>query len=352
MDDVRAVLDAVGSRQAALLGVSEGGPLCALYATTYPERTRALVMIGTYAKRRWAPDYPWAPTDEQGERFLEEIQRTWGGPVGLEARAPSVAARPGVPRLVEHLPAHGRQPRRGAGADADERRDRRARRAAGDPRADADPAPHRGSAADDRRGPLRRLADSRRHADRAARRGSPAVRRRPGHHARRDRALPRPRARRRRCRPRAGDHPHREDRRGRTPRHDRRSRPRRGPTSTASAAACWRSRRRRSRPPSTVRPGPSAAPRRWSRQARGRTARCGPACTPASASWSPARCAASPSASRATWRRWPGPARSSSAGRWSTSSPDRASSSSRAAPQPFGDNGDRFEIFAVRTPAA
>ena len=78
MDDVRAVLDAVGSRQAALLGVSEGGPLCALYATTYPERTRALVMIGTYAKRRWAPDYPWAPTDEQGERFLEEIQRTLG----------------------------------------------------------------------------------------------------------------------------------------------------------------------------------------------------------------------------------------------------------------------------------
>jgi len=94
MDDVRAVLDAVGSRQAALLGVSEGGPLCALYATTYPERTRALVMIGTYAKRRWAPDYPWAPTEEQGERFLEEIQRTWGGPVGLEARAPSVAHDP------------------------------------------------------------------------------------------------------------------------------------------------------------------------------------------------------------------------------------------------------------------
>ncbi len=94
MDDVRAVLDAVGSRQAALLGVSEGGPLCALYATTYPERTRALVMIGTYAKRRWAPDYPWAPTDEQGERFLDEIHRTWGGPVGLEARAPSVAHDP------------------------------------------------------------------------------------------------------------------------------------------------------------------------------------------------------------------------------------------------------------------
>jgi pimeloyl-ACP methyl ester carboxylesterase/DNA-binding winged helix-turn-helix (wHTH) protein len=89
MDDVRAVLDAVGSRNAALLGVSEGGPLCSLYATTYPERTLALAMIGTYAKRRWAPDYPWAPTVEEGERFLDQIRHNWGGPVGIETRAPS-----------------------------------------------------------------------------------------------------------------------------------------------------------------------------------------------------------------------------------------------------------------------
>jgi pimeloyl-ACP methyl ester carboxylesterase/DNA-binding winged helix-turn-helix (wHTH) protein len=89
MDDVRAVLDAVGSRSAALLGVSEGGPLCSLYATTYPERTLALAMIGTYAKRRWASDYPWAPTPEQRERFFDEIRRNWGGPVGIETRAPS-----------------------------------------------------------------------------------------------------------------------------------------------------------------------------------------------------------------------------------------------------------------------
>jgi DNA-binding winged helix-turn-helix (wHTH) protein/pimeloyl-ACP methyl ester carboxylesterase len=89
MDDVRAVMDAVGSERAALLGVSEGGPMCSLFAATYPEKTLALVMIGTYARRLKAPDYPWGPTVTEHEAFLDEIQRDWGGPVGLEARAPS-----------------------------------------------------------------------------------------------------------------------------------------------------------------------------------------------------------------------------------------------------------------------
>ncbi len=89
MDDVRAVMEAVGSDRAALCGVSEGGPMSALFAATYPERTAALVMIGTYAKRIWAPDYPWAPTAEQRNHFFEEIQKNWGGPVGIEERAPS-----------------------------------------------------------------------------------------------------------------------------------------------------------------------------------------------------------------------------------------------------------------------
>ena len=91
MDDVRAVMDAVGSERAALCGVSEGGPMCSLFAATYPEKTAALVMIGTYAKRAWAPDYPWAPTPEERQEFFAEIQRHWGGAVGLEERAPSVA---------------------------------------------------------------------------------------------------------------------------------------------------------------------------------------------------------------------------------------------------------------------
>jgi hypothetical protein len=94
MDDVRAVMEATGSRDAVLLGVSEGGPMCSLFATTYPEKTRALIMIGSYAKRLWAPDYPWAPTKEARERFFDEIRTNWGGPVGIEARAPTRAGDP------------------------------------------------------------------------------------------------------------------------------------------------------------------------------------------------------------------------------------------------------------------
>ncbi|HEV8194596.1 MAG TPA: alpha/beta hydrolase, partial [Ktedonobacterales bacterium] len=91
MDDVRAVMDAAGSEHAALLGVSEGAAMCALFAATYPERTSSLIMLGGFARRSWAPDYPWGATEEERRRFLEQIERGWGGPVALARRAPSRA---------------------------------------------------------------------------------------------------------------------------------------------------------------------------------------------------------------------------------------------------------------------
>src|ERR1051325_3882473 len=94
MDDVRAVMNAVGSERAALCGVSEGGPMCSLFAATYPEKTLALVMIGTYAKRIHDAEYPWGPTAEQREQFFEVMRKQWGGPVGIDERAPSVAHDP------------------------------------------------------------------------------------------------------------------------------------------------------------------------------------------------------------------------------------------------------------------
>jgi len=94
MEDVHAVMDAVGSERAVLVGVSEGGPMCSLFAATYPERTAGLVMIGTYAKRIRDDDYPWAPTLDQRNKFFEIVRRDWGGPVGIEERAPSMANDP------------------------------------------------------------------------------------------------------------------------------------------------------------------------------------------------------------------------------------------------------------------
>ncbi len=91
MDDMRAVMDAVGSRRAALLGVSEGGPMSILFAATYPERTSALVLYGSYARRMWAPDHPWGRTEEEMTRILERSEREWGGPVAIDLWAPSEA---------------------------------------------------------------------------------------------------------------------------------------------------------------------------------------------------------------------------------------------------------------------
>ena len=91
MDDLRAVLDAVGSHHAVICGVSEGGPMSALYAATYPEKTLALIMIGTYAKRIREIDYPWGPSPAEHQDFLRELESQWGGPVGIKLRAPSMA---------------------------------------------------------------------------------------------------------------------------------------------------------------------------------------------------------------------------------------------------------------------
>ncbi len=92
MDDVRAVLDATGSKHAALFGISEGGPMSILFATTYPERVSALVLYGTYARRVGAADYPWGPSPDEHRDYINIVEREWGGPVQLQWWAPSVAA--------------------------------------------------------------------------------------------------------------------------------------------------------------------------------------------------------------------------------------------------------------------
>jgi alpha/beta hydrolase fold/Adenylate and Guanylate cyclase catalytic domain len=95
MDDLRAVMDAAGSERAVLMGSSEGGPMCMLFAATYPERTAGLVLYGTYATNTKTPDNPWGsfPADPvELERVIEERLRDWGKPVDALGWSPGLAA--------------------------------------------------------------------------------------------------------------------------------------------------------------------------------------------------------------------------------------------------------------------
>ncbi len=91
MDDIRAVMDAVGSRRAVLMGVSEGGAMSVLFATTYPQRVSALILYGSVARNAWAPDFPMGGRPEDFGLWYEDWRRQWGGPANIEVWAPSKA---------------------------------------------------------------------------------------------------------------------------------------------------------------------------------------------------------------------------------------------------------------------
>ena len=91
MDDVRAVMDAADSQRAILMGYSEGGPMCALFAATYPERTLGLIIYGSYAKRLRSDDYPWAPTAAERAEEVRKTEANWGQAGDVSHYAPSMA---------------------------------------------------------------------------------------------------------------------------------------------------------------------------------------------------------------------------------------------------------------------
>jgi pimeloyl-ACP methyl ester carboxylesterase len=78
MDDVRAVMDAVGSRSAFVVGLSEGGPMSVLFAASHPERTRALVLYGSFPRITSGEGYPWGFAPDQVEPILTAAERSWG----------------------------------------------------------------------------------------------------------------------------------------------------------------------------------------------------------------------------------------------------------------------------------
>ena len=106
-DDIRAVMDATGSDQAAILGVSEGSAMACLFAATYPDRTRALLVWGGQARWVQAPDYPWGMSHDENDRMIQDLAENGvtvdyivGPGMGLGAAAD--------PALIELLMRHAR----------------------------------------------------------------------------------------------------------------------------------------------------------------------------------------------------------------------------------------------------
>jgi len=89
VDDMLAVMDAAGSERAAVVGVSEGGPMAILLAASHPARCTHLILWGTYARLTPAPDYPRGIDPRALDAWGESLREGWGGPVGLELFAPS-----------------------------------------------------------------------------------------------------------------------------------------------------------------------------------------------------------------------------------------------------------------------
>lgn len=91
MEDIHAVLDAIDSKRVVLYGISEGGPLCMLFAATYPERTTALVVYGSWARALKAPDYGWGFDPVEFETFLTSLEPHWGNAAAVNIVAPTLA---------------------------------------------------------------------------------------------------------------------------------------------------------------------------------------------------------------------------------------------------------------------
>ena len=78
VDDLDAVLTAVGSERAALFGFSDAGALCAMFAATRPERVSGLILYATAARGQQAPDYPWQWSEQEWQDYLDEVRAGWG----------------------------------------------------------------------------------------------------------------------------------------------------------------------------------------------------------------------------------------------------------------------------------
>ena len=94
MFDVGTVLDAAGSRQAAIFGHGDGGSMALLFAATYPDCTAALILVDAYARRTRDADYPWGVPAHVVPRMIDGIVGSWGTGEVSRFGAPSLAVDP------------------------------------------------------------------------------------------------------------------------------------------------------------------------------------------------------------------------------------------------------------------
>jgi len=110
MGDLQAVMAAAGSERAAVLGISEGGPMSMLFAATYPERVSSLVLYGTYARMARAEDFPIGVPQGAFDDWRRRVHAEWGGPVGVDLWAPSLHGDAAFERWWSRLLRQGTSP--------------------------------------------------------------------------------------------------------------------------------------------------------------------------------------------------------------------------------------------------
>jgi pimeloyl-ACP methyl ester carboxylesterase len=111
MDDIRAVMDAVGSERAAIMGESEGGPLAMLFAAAHPERTVSLVLQGAEVRERTDDEWPWGEADEaEFEEYVAAIPERWGQGLGMRYLAPSIGDAEWARAFLGRLQVHAATP--------------------------------------------------------------------------------------------------------------------------------------------------------------------------------------------------------------------------------------------------
>jgi pimeloyl-ACP methyl ester carboxylesterase/DNA-binding CsgD family transcriptional regulator len=94
MEDILVIMNTVECELAAIMSVSEGGPVAIMFAATYPNRTSHLILYGTMSKWVRSYDYPWALSRSQYDQWLQYMIDNWGTPVSLRTFAPSRADEP------------------------------------------------------------------------------------------------------------------------------------------------------------------------------------------------------------------------------------------------------------------